>query len=409
MVVGESGTGKTTFLNTLFADELLKRVGSRRRPFPFGGQEEESAYEYTGDESANSQHHRTTKIESATFDLEEEGVTVRFTVIDTPGFGNYVNNTNSWVPIVEYLDDQHRQYLVQEEQPERSRIRDVRVHVCVYFLKPGYRLMPLDIRAMKELSKRVNLIPVVSKADTFTIPEMEAFKANVRAAIDAHKIQIYTPSDDYNLGSLYTSEVPLSIIGCHDSVMGRDGQQTRGRQYAWGVAEVDNPDHCDFVRLREIMMSHCMLDLIDTTVEQHYASYRMQKIELARSAMKDAGASEEDITAQPFCMLLRKSAAQLQEHDISNSIKFQAKVVELNRRFAKIVEKQEENFSNWETELTQKQDEFNADIKKIHRDVIDLEAAVDILSYRVRNDPKDTGGRISKGKANVADIFHRDR
>lgn len=190
----------------------------------------------------------------------------------------------------------------------------------------------------------------------------------VRAAIDAHKIQIYIPSEDYNLGPHYTSEVPLSIIGSHDSVIGQDGRQTRGRQYSWGVAEVDNPDHCDFFRLREIIMSHCMLDLIDTTVEQHYADYRVQKIELARAALKEAGASNEEISSQPLCMLLRKSAAQLQEHDISNSIKFQAKVVELNKRFAEIVEKQEENFSNWETELTQKQDEFNADIKKIHRE-----------------------------------------
>lgn len=162
--------------------------------------------------------------------------------------------------------------------------------------------------------------------------------------------------------------MPLSVIGSHEQVIARDGRLSRGRQYSWGVAEVDNPDHCDFLRLREIVMSHCMLDLIDTTIEKHYSGYRVQKIELARAALKEAGATDEEISALPLCMLLRESATQLQEHDISNSLKFQAKVVELNKRFAEIVEKQEENFSNWETELTQKQDEFNADIKKIHRE-----------------------------------------
>jgi hypothetical protein len=46
------------------------------------------------------------------------------TVIDTPGFGDYVNNRDSWMPIIEFLDD-HRWHL--------ARRRDDRANPAVIF------------------------------------------------------------------------------------------------------------------------------------------------------------------------------------------------------------------------------------------------------------------------------------
>jgi septin family protein len=42
------------------------------------------------------------------------------------------------------------------------------------------RLKPLDIETMKRLGSRVNLIPVIAKADTMTPQDITAFKENVR-------------------------------------------------------------------------------------------------------------------------------------------------------------------------------------------------------------------------------------
>jgi cell division control protein 12 len=51
----------------------------------------------------------------------------------------------------------------------------------LYFIAPtGHSLKPLDIELMKRLSGRVNLIPVIAKADTLTAEEMQQFKARVR-------------------------------------------------------------------------------------------------------------------------------------------------------------------------------------------------------------------------------------
>lgn len=102
------------------------------------------------------------------------------TVIDTPGFGDYVNNRDSWMPIIEFLDDQHESYMLQEQQPRRVDKIDLRVHACLYFIRPtGHTLKPLDIEVMKRLSSRVNLIPVVAKADTLSPSDLARFKQRV--------------------------------------------------------------------------------------------------------------------------------------------------------------------------------------------------------------------------------------
>lgn len=106
---------------------------------------------------------------------------VRLTVIDTPGFGDYVNNRDSWQPIIEFLDDQHESYMLQEQQPRRTDKIDMRVHACLYFIRPtGHTLKPLDIEVMKRLSSRVNLIPVIAKADTLSPADLARYKKRVR-------------------------------------------------------------------------------------------------------------------------------------------------------------------------------------------------------------------------------------
>lgn len=45
---------------------------------------------------------------------------------------------------------------------------------------PG-RLRPLDLEFMRRLSKIVNVVPVIAKADTLTLEERAEFKQRVRA------------------------------------------------------------------------------------------------------------------------------------------------------------------------------------------------------------------------------------
>ena len=117
---------------------------------------------------------------SACSEYDTDWQLVRLTVIDTPGFGDYVNNRDSWMPIIEFLDDQHESYMLQEQQPRRQDKIDLRVHACLYFIRPtGHTLKPLDIEVMKRLCSRVNLIPVIAKADTLSPADLAKFKSRV--------------------------------------------------------------------------------------------------------------------------------------------------------------------------------------------------------------------------------------
>lgn len=44
----------------------------------------------------------------------------------------------------------------------------------------SYSLRPLDVEFMRRLSKVVNIVPVIAKADTLTLEERDYFKQTVR-------------------------------------------------------------------------------------------------------------------------------------------------------------------------------------------------------------------------------------
>ncbi|OAJ36579.1 hypothetical protein, variant [Batrachochytrium dendrobatidis JEL423] len=237
MVVGESGLGKSTLVNTLFGT-ILYPLKEAREPSP--------------------DTPKTVEVQSISADLEENGVKLKLTCIDTPGFGDFVNNEESWRPILENIEARFDAFLEQENRVNRKRIIDTRVHACLYFIAPtGHSLKPLDIEFMKRLAGRVNLIPVIAKSDTLTEEEIKAFKARPIRVLGL--ITIYP-----TLGS--DKEVEVA------------GKKIRGRKYPWGIIEVDNETHCDFVKLRQMLIRTHMEELKENTNEVLYEHYRMQKL-----------------------------------------------------------------------------------------------------------------------------------
>ena len=175
LTCGESGLGKTTFINTLF-QTTLKPSDAR-----------------TG-RSIQGPIKKTVEIDILRAELEEKNFTLKLNVIDTPGFGDNVNNDKSWQQIIDFIDDQHDSYMRQEQQPYRDVKFDLRVHAVLYFIRPtGHGLKPLDIETMKRISTRANLIPVIAKADTLTSQELQDFKLRIRQVIEAQEIRIFTP------------------------------------------------------------------------------------------------------------------------------------------------------------------------------------------------------------------------
>ncbi|WP_264768631.1 hypothetical protein, partial [Klebsiella pneumoniae] len=118
---------------------------------------------------------------------------MKLTVVDTPGFGDQINNDNCWEPIAKYINEQYEKFLKEEVNITRKkRIPDTRVHCCLYFISPtGHSLRQLDVEFMKRLSHSVNIIPVIAKADTMTIEERQEFKQRVRKELEMGGIEFY--------------------------------------------------------------------------------------------------------------------------------------------------------------------------------------------------------------------------
>ncbi|KAI1354225.1 Septin-type guanine nucleotide-binding (G) domain-containing protein [Xylaria sp. FL0043] len=262
--VGQTGLGKSTLINTIFASHL---IDSKGRMLP--------------DEPIRS----TTEIHPVSHIIEENGVRLRLNIVDTPGYGDLVNNDRCWDPIVKYIKDQHSAYLRKELTAQRERyIQDTRIHCCLFFIQPsGHSLKPIDIVVLKKLSDVVNVVPVIAKADSLTLEERQAFKERIKEEFAFHNLKMYPYDNDElddeerSINTQIKSLVPFAVVGSEKSII-VNGQQVRGRQNRWGVINVEDETHCEFVYLRNFLLRTHLQDLIETTSQIHYETFRAKQL-----------------------------------------------------------------------------------------------------------------------------------
>ncbi|KAF7655520.1 hypothetical protein LDENG_00054830 [Lucifuga dentata] len=264
MVVGQSGLGKSTLMNTLFKSKV-----SRKSVL----------------DTAQEKIPKTIEIKSISHDIEEKGVRMKLTVIDTPGFGDQINNENCWQPIMKFINDQYEAYLQEEININRKkRIPDSRVHCCIYFIPPtGHCLRPLDVEFMRRLSKVVNIVPVIAKADTLTLEERDFFKKKIREELRANGIDVYPQkefdedAEDRIINEKIREMIPFAVVGS-DQEYQVNGRRLLGRKTKWGTIEVENIAHCEFAYLRDLLIRTHMQNIKDITSSIHYEMYRVRRL-----------------------------------------------------------------------------------------------------------------------------------
>ncbi|XP_040410513.1 neuronal-specific septin-3 isoform X2 [Cygnus olor] len=264
MVVGQSGLGKSTLVNTLFKSQVSRKSSgwNREEKIP-----------------------KTVEIKAIGHVIEEGGVKMKLTVIDTPGFGDQINNENCWEPIEKYINEQYEKFLKEEVNIARKkRIPDTRVHCCLYFISPtGHSLRPLDLEFMKHLSKVVNIIPVIAKADTMTLEEKIEFKQRVRKELEVNGIEFYPQKEfdedleDKTENDKIRESMPFAVVGS-DKEYQVNGKRVLGRKTPWGIIEVENLTHCEFALLRDFVIRTHLQDLKEVTHNIHYETYRAKRL-----------------------------------------------------------------------------------------------------------------------------------
>ena len=114
--------------------------------------------------------------------------------------------------------------------------------------------------------------------------------------------------------------MPYAVIGSTKTFEikdKRDGtvKKVRGREYPWGVVELENEKHSDFYLLRSMLISH-MQDLQEVTHDLHYENYRAQRLANTKSSTmngKSMNNSEFQIERDTILEAKERELQQLKE------------------------------------------------------------------------------------------------
>jgi len=346
MVVGETGLGKSTLINSMFLTDIYCSA----HPGP------------------SKRLKKTIGVETNKVVLKEGGVNLSLTIVDTPGFGDAVDNSSCWDPILAYVESQYEAFLEAETKVNRlPNMSDTRVHACLYFISPsGHGLKPLDIEFMKQLHDKVNIIPVLAKADTMTPEEVAEFKMTIMEQINAAKIKIYEFPEmaegeelDRKENKKMKERVPFAVVGSN-MIMEIDGKKTRGRKYPWGVVDIENLKHCDFVPLRNMLVRTHLMDLKDVTNYIHYENYRCRKL---------AGITGTDKVPNKNPLIM------IEEEQKEHVAKLNKMEREMEEVFERKVREKKQKLSDNERDLERRQNESTTRLEQLKQESEEKKAA----------------------------------
>ncbi|PIK58080.1 putative septin-7 isoform X6, partial [Apostichopus japonicus] len=379
MVVGESGLGKSTLINSLFLTDIYSSV-------------------YPG---PSQRIKKTVKVETSNVHLKENGVNLRLTIVDTPGFGDQVDNSNCWQPILEHIDTKFEEYLNSESRVNRCSLPDKRVHCCLYFIAPsGHGLKPLDVELMKRLHDRVNIIPLIAKADTLTPDECKEFqeKGKKKLCLVTLRNKSMSMSSGYSEVHYVNKQerVPFAVVGSN-MILEANGKRVRGRQYPWGIAEVENLEHCDFIPLRNMLIRTHMQDLKDVTNNVHYENYRCKNL-TAVTAGDGKKPSPKMVGKNPL--------AQFEEEKKEHEVRMQKMKSEMEQVFEMKVQEKKQKLKDSEMDLQKRLETMKKSLEQQQKEVEDKRSRFEaekkafeqLMEDRRRNDTKKSktlkGGRL---------------
>ncbi|KAI9496066.1 Septin-type guanine nucleotide-binding (G) domain-containing protein [Zychaea mexicana] len=314
MVAGQAGTGKTMFVRTLcerLKCNIIQGTLEESRPMVL-----------------KEQLRATEDFYSVSMHVEEDGERISFTLIDTPGFDDGLAIDHQLRYVAKYIDHQFERTLIEETKVKRdTKALDTQIHACLYFLDTMDNcLSDTDRYALRVLSSRVNVIPIIGKADTLTVCQRENLKKGFRNDIfDALQIPIYgfidleddqedeasngqalergsltmtcilemlrecvDEDDDEDARTMigYLEQMPYTTFGYEEDpdtgrpvpLTPRETQHILGRRYPWAVVECSNPDHCDFEKIRSMIVTDHRDMLRIDTFERFYEKYRTEQL-----------------------------------------------------------------------------------------------------------------------------------
>ncbi|CEP64625.1 septin SHS1 LALA0_S12e03202g [Lachancea lanzarotensis] len=323
MLVGDSGTGKTTFANNLLemgifphqyeidAPKLaensrvkvvkptmvlsynskngipshMAQFDASREHFEPGVTITSTSMEIsTGQEPLPSRSSVSSDSSSTTQNGGISTDKIAFSLVKTYGLGENIDNTLCFNEITAFLEQQFDQVLGEETRIKRNpRFEDTRVHVALYFIPPtGHGLREMDVEMMKRLSRYTNVLPIISRADSFTKEELAKYKKQIMDDIERFNVPVYKFEVDPEEDDMETVEENQALAMLQPfAVMCSDERNENGqfvRHYPWGEVKVDDDSFSDLRILKNVLFGSHFQEFKDTTQNFLYENYRAEKL-----------------------------------------------------------------------------------------------------------------------------------
>ncbi|KAF6246111.1 Septin-domain-containing protein [Scenedesmus sp. NREL 46B-D3] len=272
MVLGESGLGKTTFIQNLTSSFRIVN----------GGGVQDGSCTTLSQFQADPDSLRTVL---EPMEIPESSRRLMISIQDMPGWGDDINLMRYMRIVTGFLLEQRAkdyERLAGGRTLDKTAMCGQLQHsitACLYFIPP-HRTKKIDLILMAAISQLVTIIPVIGKSDAMTEAELTAYRAEVLqmlaqpnkfvAARNLPQLEVslfsFAESVLTDLG-MCKSQLPIAVVTSRDSEpcddpaflesLGLSDVQSPMqpvRYYRWGACYPLNRGHSDLIVLKRLLL-----------------------------------------------------------------------------------------------------------------------------------------------------------
>lgn len=365
MIIGESGSGRSTLINTLCGGNSIVPTSLTATQDPFT--------------KKLTLRHENVELE------DNEGHKISLNIIDTPNFANLINCDDDFKIIVDFIRHQFDEVLLEESRVKRNpRFKDGRIHVLIYMINPtGHGLSDIDVKFLQHVNNLVNIIPIISKADSLTPKELKLNKELIledlnNYGINFYKFNEYDYKQDYideeiiEYNKYLNSLIPFAIIGANEYRSNPNGSEDeddilklRILNKDFKPIDIDNAEINDFTILKNVLLVTHLNEFKDITHDSIYENYRTEALLGKQFQYVNKDSAKQEISESDY--LMKEEQIKLEEERLR---KFEERVHQdlINKR--KELLERENELKEIEKRLLAEGLKFdeNGDVVKVHEE-----------------------------------------
>ena len=208
------------------------------------------------------------------------------------------------------------------------RFKDGRIHVLIYMINPtGHGLSDIDVKFLQHVNNLVNIIPIISKADSLTPKELKLNKELIledlnNYGINFYKFNEYDYEQDYideeiiEYNKYLNSLIPFAIIGANEYRSNPNGSEDeddilklRILNKDFKPIDIDNAEINDFTILKNVLLVTHLNEFKDITHDSIYENQNRSLGKQFQYVNKDS--AKQEISESDY--LMKEEQIKLEE------------------------------------------------------------------------------------------------